>query len=404
MATLRRREFITTGAVAAAAGSLAATATRTASSAVPAPATAAATSATASANRPGFPGDKSYAATAKPRPWTTPQRASAPIAIDMHTHWAPESYLKAKAELGQPDFLDPINHDMARRKKLMEALGIKTSVLTLGGFRPWQWVTAEQGARIASGVNDTAIEVHKAYPDSFLAGIELNCSDPSGSLKELNRVAGKAGMVCVHLPTSLASRDYLFEPAFAPVLARTQELGLPIWLHPLDGEPNWFGGKRLADSSSGVDPNAPNAAANRFPGLTNSLGNSLEIAVCIAKLIVSGTLDLYPNLTFMASHGGGAIPYVAGRIEGRGNGGKAKLPTFSYLRRFYYDAATYWVPSLHYLATMVGADRIILGTDNMYGPGDNQMANQPNSVIDQAFNDEDRDLVLRGNLKRLFKL
>jgi aminocarboxymuconate-semialdehyde decarboxylase len=143
---------------------------------------------------------------------------------------------------------------------------------------------------------------------------------------------------------------------------------------------------------------------NRFPGLTNSLGNSLEIAVTISKLIVSGTLDTFPNLTFMAAHGGGAIPYVAGRIEGRGNGGRAKQPAYTYLRRFYYDAATYWIPSLRYLAEMVGADRIVLGTDNMYGPGDNQMANQPHSIIDQTFNDQDRDLVLRGNLKRLFRL
>jgi predicted TIM-barrel fold metal-dependent hydrolase len=61
------------------------------------------------------------------------------------------------------------------------------------------------------------------------------------------------------------------------------------------------------------------------------------------------------------------------------------------------------VPSLRYLAEMVGADRIVLGTDNMYGPG-NQMAEQPHSIIDQTFNDEDRDLVLRGNLKRLFRI
>jgi aminocarboxymuconate-semialdehyde decarboxylase len=350
-----------------------------------------------------YAGSSSYAVTGPQRPWTTPQRPGPAVSIDMHTHWAPEGYLKAKAELSQPDFLDPINYDMARRKKLMEALGIKTSLLTLGGFRPWVWVTAEQGARISRVTNDTAIEVHATYPDSFIAGIELNCSDPVGSLAELNRVAGKPGMVCVHLPTSLAGRDFMFEPAFAPVLARTQELGLPILLHPLDGEANWFAGKRLADLSSGFDPNGANAANNRFPGLTNSLGNSLEIAVAISKLIASGTLDKYPDITFLATHGGGAIPYVAGRLEGRGSG-RAKLPVHTYLRRFYYDSATYFVPSLRYLAEMVGADRIVLGTDNMYGPGDNQMSNQPHAVIDQSFNDEDRDLVLRGNLKRLFKI
>ena len=350
-----------------------------------------------------FSGDRSYAASASPRPWSKPQRKTSPISIDVHSHWSPDGYLKAKAELGRPDFLDPINHDMERRKNMMDAMGIQTSLLTLGGFRPWQWVTPEQGVRVSRVSNDAAIEAHTAYPERFIAGIELNCSDPVGSLIELNRVAGKPGMVCVHLPTSLAGRDFMFEPEFAPVLARTEELGLPILLHPLDGEPNWFAGHRLADVYSGADPNA-NETARRFPGLTNSLGNNLEMAVAIAKLIVSGTLDKYPTLTFIATTGGGAMPYVAGRLESR-SGNKAKQPVYSYLRRFYYDSLTYWPPSLRYLAEMVGADRIVLGTDNMYGPGSNQITDQPHSIIDQAnFNDQDRDLILRGNLKRLFKI
>jgi aminocarboxymuconate-semialdehyde decarboxylase len=385
MASFDRRDFIKSGALLAAAGLLGENA-----------------SAQATTSTQSFAGSKSYAATASPRPWTNPQRKTRPVSIDVHTHWAPEGYLKAKADTGQPDFLDPINHDLQRRKQMMEASGIKMAVLTLGGFRPWQWVTPEQGANISKIANDAGISAHQQFPETFLAGIELNCSDPAGSLVELNRVAGKAGMVCVHLPTSLAGRDFMFEPSFAPVLARIEDLGLPIILHPLDGEPNWFLGHRLDDAASGIDPGA-NAMANRFPGLTNSLGNSLEIAVAIAKLIVSGTLDKYPALQFIATMGGGAMPYVMGRLEAR-SGNKSKLPVYTYLRRFYYDSLTFYAPSLRYLAEMVGSDRIVLGTDNMYGPG-NQLTDQPHAVIDQAnFNDQDRDLILAGNLKKLFKL
>ena len=348
-------------------------------------------------------GDKSYAATATPRPWTKPQRKTDPISIDVHTHWSPEGYLKAKADLGRPDTLAPANYDMARRKAAMNALGIQTSLLTLGGFRPWQWVTAQQGAMIARVSNDAAIEAHKAYPDSFIAGIELNCSDPVGSLAELNRVAGKPGMVCVHLPTSLGGKDFLYDAAFAPVIARSHELGLPILLHPLDGQANWFGGTRLADPSVGVAPDT-DFDKNRFPGLTNSLGNNLEIALTISKIIASGMLDTYPNLTFIATSGGGAFPWLAGRLENRGIG-RGKQPVTNYLRRFYYDSLVYWPPNLRFMAEMVGSDRLVLGTDNMYGGGNNEMTGQPHSVIDAAnFSDADRDLILRGNLKRLFKI
>ena len=348
------------------------------------------------------PTSSSYAATATARPWTRPQRPGPPISIDVHTHWAPAAYLKAKADLGQPDFLDPINYDLARRIAWMNSHGVQTQVLTLGGYRPWGGVTSEQGARVAAVANDAAGQAHSEHPERFLAGIELDCSDPARALVELNRVAGRPGMVCAHLPTSLAGRDYLFEPAFAPVLARCEALRLPILLHPLDGEPNWFAGHRLADASSGVNPDAA-GPSRRFPGLTNSLGNSLEMAVCIAKLIVSGTLDRYPELTFIAVGGGGAIPYVAGRLEYR-SGGRLPRPLPHYLRRFYYDALVYWPVSLRYLTDVVGTDRVVLGTDNMFGPGD-QMMEQPDSIIDQVgYAEADRDLILRGNLKRLFRI
>jgi len=256
---------------------------------------------------------------------------------------------------------------------------------------------------LSTDCNDAAIEAHTAFPERFVAGIELNCSDPAGSLAELNRVAGKPGMVCVHLPTSLAQKEFLFEPAFAPVLARTQELGLPILLHPLDGQPNWFYGPRLNDQYSGTNPNG-NEANNRFPGLTNSLGNSLEVAVCMSKLILTGTLDKYPKLNFIMVCGGGAFPYAFGRLENRSGGAKLQRPYYDYLRQFYYDSLVYSPASLRYLVEVVGSDRVVLGTDNMFGPG-NQMMDQPHSIIDQAnFSDQDRDMILRGNLKRLFKI
>lgn len=372
-----RRDFLKTGAVAAGAGLVAATPLAAqAPAAAPAP--------------------------AAPKAWQRPQRAGPPVSIDIHTHWAPEPYLKAKAALGQPDFLDPINHDLDRRRAWMDTHGVKTLVLTLGGFRPWVWVTPVQGANIARVTNDAAAEAHKAYPDRFVAGIEVNCSDPAGALAELNRMAGKPGFVCLHLPTSLAGRDFMFEPAWQPIFARANDMALPILLHPLDGKANYFGGMRLADVASGADPNASEMVA-RFPGLTNSLGNSLEMTVCMAKLITSGTLDRYPNIPFIATGGGGGFLSSAGRLEGRG-GARLKRPLKEYMRQFHYDSLVFWPELLRDLVAVVGADRVVLGTDNMFGPG-NQMSEQPHTVIDQAgFTAAERDLILRGNLKRLFKI
>ena len=402
---------------------------------------------------PILAGDASYAAkltAAKVLPSNMPQRPGPPVAIDTHCHWAPATYMKVKADLGRPDTDNANSHDLPARIKWMDDHGEKMQVVTLGGFMPWQWVTPEQGAKLAQVANDDAQEAHSAYPDRFNFGIELPVGYAEGSLKELNRVAGKPGMVAVHLPNSLASREYLFEDRFAPVLARIQELGLPIILHPLDGVGNWFAGTRLNDEYSGNNPNGPQSP---FPGLTNSIGETFEQATTMAKLIVSGTMDKYPELNIIVCHAGGAFPYVVGRLD-RGGAGRLKQPVHGYLRRFYYDDLAWYPLSLKYLIDLVGSDRVVVGTDNMGGTpagggggqgrgggqnagggknaggGQNAGGRQnagggqnppmgpevggfpqgagaagPNSVLDHLdLTEGDRDLILRGNLIKLFNL
>jgi aminocarboxymuconate-semialdehyde decarboxylase len=349
-------------------------------------------------------GKESYAVSGPDKPWLIPQhKSSRPVTVDIHTHWAPEAYLKAKAELGHPDFLNPMNYDMDHRIKWMDELGVRTIVLTLGGFMPWQWIQPRDGLHIARIVNDAAVQAHAAHPDRFLAGIELPVGYPEGALEELNRMAGKPGMVGVHVPNSLAGREYLFEPDFAPVLARVEQLGLPLLIHPLDGEPNWFDGHRLADAHSGTNPN-PKGPASLFPGLTNSLGETFEQATTMAKLIVSGTLDRFPQLTPVIFHAGGAFPFVAGRVEARTWGAShLERPFKEYLRRFYYDNLTYYPIALRFLVDLVGIDRVVVGTDNMFTNFAQMLP--PNTLVDQLqLPAEERDLVLSGNARRLFKI
>jgi aminocarboxymuconate-semialdehyde decarboxylase len=392
VAKFGRRDFMKTGALAAAAGVVGAGSRR---------ALAQETVAAAGARALG---GLSYALSGPDKPWTAPQRkVGRPMTVDIHTHWAPEVYLKAKAELGRPDFLNPINYDMDHRIQWMDELGIETIMLTLGGFMPWQWIKPRDGLHIARIVNDAAVQAHAAHPDRFVAGIELPVGYPEGSLEELNRMAGKPGMVAVHVPNSLAGREYLFEPEFAPVLARVEALGLPLVIHPLDGEPNWYDGHRLADAYSGGNPNAK-GPASLFPGLTNSLGETFEQATTMAKLIVSGTLDKYPKLTPVVFHAGGAFPFVAGRVQARTWGaGHLERPFPEYLRRFYYDDLTYYPIALRFLIDLVGIDRVVVGTDNMFTNREQMLP--PSTLVDQLdLPAEERNLVLYGNARRLLEI
>ena len=139
--------------------------------------------------------------------------------IDIHSHWLPEPYAKALAQLRPSTAPAPnvLNHDLDKRRQWMDQHGVQMIVLTLSGGMPWQWVPSADGARLAQIVNDAAIEAHLKFPDRFIGGIELPVKDIELSLKELNRVAGKPGMRAVHLPNSFEGRDYLFEPAHEPL-------------------------------------------------------------------------------------------------------------------------------------------------------------------------------------------
>ena len=313
------------------------------------------------------------------QPWWDARPASAkanrPVAIDLHAHWVPPPYAKAMADLGKPlgnPF--PLELDIAARKKWMDEHGVQMHVLTLNGGMPWQIVTPEEGVRLAQIVNDAG--------DRYVSSIELPIRDADLALKELNRVAGQPGLRAVHLPDSIDNRDYLFQPEFAPLLARIEALGYPILFHNLNSD---LFGRRPADAG---------------------LDNAFAHAVLAAKFISTGTLDKFPKLEIVLPHAGGGFPYLAGRVEHfaehmGGNRPKPERPFKTYLRRFHYDYLTYHPEGFRFLLDLVGSDRIVVGTDSFNA----RDIEYPSAVVEQfKLPAVDRDRILKGNAMRLLRL
>ena len=314
-----------------------------------------------------------------------------PAAIDMHSHWSPEPYKKVLADLGQPIANPyPLDYDLDKRRQWMDDHGDLMHCLTLSGAMPWQRTSAQEGARLAQVINDAGIAVHQKYPDRFVIGIELPIRDSELALKELNRVAGQPGVRAVHLPDSIERHDYIFDPGFAPVLARIQELNYPIIFHQMDGVVNTFGGSRTAGP----------------PNLAAGIDAPIEHAFLASKLIYTGMLDKYPNLQIVLPHAGGAFPYLAGRVEHflfhmTDRGTSIEHPFRDYLRRFHYDYLIYYPEALRFLIGLVGSDRIVVGTDNFAAKD----VEYPTAVLDQfKLPAADRDRILKGNATRLLHL
>jgi aminocarboxymuconate-semialdehyde decarboxylase len=320
------------------------------------------------------------------------ERASAGSS-DAHAHWTPPGYVSAIEALGRKASGGPLlpeMYDLEKRMAWMDERGVRMHVLTLSGAMPWQWASQDAANKLARIVNDAAIEAHNAFPDRFVAGVAMPMRDPKDALKELDRVAGQPGIRAVHLPNSVEAHDYIFEPAYLPILARCEALQLPLLFHPLDGVENHYGGTaRLAGSTF----------------FYNTLGFPFETATIAAKFIATGLLDRFPKLDIVLPHSGGCFPYIAGRIEhsiGKGvTNIDLKRPFRDYVRRFHYDTLAYYPETLRFMIELVGSDRVVIGTDN-YAKMD---VDQPNALVESLnLPEEDLEKILRGNARKLLRI
>jgi aminocarboxymuconate-semialdehyde decarboxylase len=204
---------------------------------------------------------------------------------------------------------------------------------------------------------------------------------PAAALAELQRSRTLPGIHGVYMATAIAGRD-LSDAMFFPVYEAIEAAGLPVFLHP-NGV---IGHERLAAHY-----------------LHNLLGNPFETAIAAAHLIFGGVLDRFPRLTFCLPHAGGAFPYLVGRLQ-RGFEKRPELVgrkhgPLEYLRRFYYDTITYHGPALDYLKGLVGADRVVMGSDYCFPIA----LERPVEVITEhaGFSAEEQTLIVDGNARRL---
>lgn len=278
--------------------------------------------------------------------------------------------------------ITPHYHNLEVRLKTMDARSITVHALSLMPPMVY-WADGALGLRLARIVNDAMTEANRAHPDRFVFLATLPMQDPEAALKEVDRAVTELGCRGIYLGTNVRGKE-LTDPSFVPVFERIHALKMPIFLHPL----NVIGAQRLT---------------NYY--LHNLLGNPFDTAVAAANIIFSGLLDQFPKLEICLPHAGGAFPYLIGRLN---HGWKVrqecktlKKPPSSYLRRFTYDTISHAPESLDYLIKLVGADRVMMGSDYCFDMG----YDRPIKVISALkLNRADKEKILSGNAARLLRL
>jgi predicted TIM-barrel fold metal-dependent hydrolase len=141
----------------------------------------------------------------------------------------------------------------------------------------------------------------------------------------------------------------LSDPMFHPFWSAAEELGTVIFIHPR----NFPAGQSRLNGNGQLD---------------NVIGNPLETTVALSHLIFEGTLDRYPGVKICAAHGGGYLPSYIGRSDHCVENWPAvckpvdQLPS-AYLKQLYFDTLVYSTENLRHLIEVVGADRLVVGTD-----------------------------------------
>jgi aminocarboxymuconate-semialdehyde decarboxylase len=327
-------------------------------------------------------------------------------AIDLHAHWFPQPWIdlllkEAEAngarmgrnEKGHP-MIDIIGvplksvfrPDMIEPEIMLKSMdAAKVDVRAMSLTNPMvYWAPPAFGAKLSQAYNDACAALHQAHPDRFLGTIMLPLQAPELAVKELERAARLPGMRAVYMAMHVGGKN-VDEKALWPVYERCQALGLPICMHPV----NPLGSERMGAFH-----------------MRNLCGNPYEAGIAAASLIFGGVLDAFPRLDFMLPHAGGTFPWLIGRYD-RGTEVRKELkhmkqPPSAYLRRFYYDTVSHHPKLIRFLIDLVGADRVVVGSDYNFDMG----YEQPVEFVDgiPGLTERERKLILSENAARLLRL
>ncbi len=325
--------------------------------------------------------------------------------IDIHAHFYPESYLKIIRDEGGPlgaetkmvegkgptlkvgDILtQPLERrftDLDARIEAMDRQGVSVHVLSLS-LPMVEWADRSVGLKLAVAVNDALAEANARQPRRIFGLCTLPWHAPDLAVRELERAAKLTGIRGVYCATKVRDLD-LSDASLLPIFERIDALGLPLFLHPV----GVIGHARLEEFY-----------------LHNLLGNPFETAIAAAHLIFGGVLDRFPNLAVCLPHAGGAFPYLVWRLQRgydvRADLKSAKMGPKDYLRRFYYDTVGYAEESHEYLVHLVGADRVMMGSDYCFPIA----YERPVQVVTDhpTWLPEQKSMILEGNARRLLKI
>lgn len=241
----------------------------------------------------------------------------------------------------------------------MDAAGIDVQVIshTTPGAQELAGIEAVERAREANDLLAAAVAEH---PTRFAGWAHLPTGDPKAAADELARTVHELGFVGALVNSTFGTNGaFLDDLRFEPLLARLEELDVPLYLHPA-GPP-----KDLFDI---LYAGLPEPIATRVS--LGGWGWHSELGLHALRLVVGGVFDRHPDLRVVIGHGGEMLPFMMGRMDevlAPDRTGLAAPPSEYFLKHFWVTTSAMGslTPVLGALQVF-GVDRVLFSADYPY--------------------------------------
>ncbi|KAE8444040.1 hypothetical protein EG329_000908 [Mollisiaceae sp. DMI_Dod_QoI] len=333
--------------------------------------------------------------------------------IDVHCHVIPQAYRQQLIKNGYQN-LDGMPAipawDVGNHLRLMKERNITHSILSITS--PGTNLTPKDDLEASTTTRQTNEEIAsicKQHPEQFSFFASLPLPLISESLLEIDYAIDVLGAVGFALMSN-AHGLYLGDQTYVPILRKLNDRKATIFIHPTTCN------LRLSSPHS-LETEVHPVIVLPYP--RPMMEFMFDETRVVANILLSGLLDTYPDITFIMSHCGCALPPIIDRIgafdsiiHGKDDSGqkfKDQLKT-----RFFFDLAGKPFPDqIHGLVRMLGGKeqagkRLVYGSDYPFTPENAVVSLQGlmdgEGGLEGVFGREMKGEIYVGNARRLFGL
>jgi aminocarboxymuconate-semialdehyde decarboxylase len=323
--------------------------------------------------------------------------------IDFHNHFYPPEYLRAveagpsqmkvtydsqKNPLlhypGDFNIVVPGHRDIDYRAGVLEREGVDTQILTL--TTPGTHIESPARAvELARLVNDCLARIVADRKGRFSALATLPLNNPEASVKEFERAFDELGFKGVMLFSNV-NQVALSDRRFWPLYEKADERKAVFYIHP--------------EFPAGVE------AMTEY-WLMPLLGFPFDTTLAAAKLVFTGIVERFPNIRWVLAHLGGAVPYLAERLDRGYEAFKDCRKNISrrpseHLKNFYFDTVNFDRNALRLAVEFAGTDHLMAGSDYPHQIG--SLRKMIDSIDGLEISAPEKEAIFGGNAARLLGL